>query len=73
MRTSRPLKIAVVAFDGITPFHLSVPSLVFGSMPDTFEVRVCGVEKGMLRTTAGFSIAADCGLALLDKADIVIV
>jgi transcriptional regulator GlxA family with amidase domain len=73
MRTFRPLKIAVVAFDGITPFHLSVPSLVFGSLPDAFTVRVCGVEKGMLRTTAGFSIAADCGLALLGKADIVIV
>lgn len=73
MRTTSPTSIAVVAFDGITPFHLSVPSLVFGSMPDAFKVRVCGVEKGPLRTTAGFSIAAQAGLASLGKADIVIV
>lgn len=73
MRTSRPIKVAVVAYDGITPFHLSVPSLVFGAMGDTFAVQVCGVEKGPLDTTAGFAITPQGSIAALGTADIVIV
>ena len=61
--------IAVIAFDGITPFHLSVPCLVFGA---PFEVRVCALEPGPLQTTAGFAITAGFDLAGLDGADIVI-
>jgi transcriptional regulator GlxA family with amidase domain len=73
-----PAVIAVVAFDGISPFHLSVPCIVFGEdygaggVP-RFDVRVCAVEPGMLRTTAGFSIAAPHGLEAIAAADIVIV
>lgn len=73
-----PPVIAVVAFDGISPFHLSVPCIVFGEdygaggVP-RFDVRVCAVEPGMLRTTAGFSIAAPHGLEAIAAADIVIV
>jgi transcriptional regulator GlxA family with amidase domain len=70
-------KIAVIAFDGITPFHLSVPSLIFGNSHDTpgvpaFEVRTCAIDKGPLRTTAGFSIAIEFDFAALSPADIVI-
>jgi transcriptional regulator GlxA family with amidase domain len=70
-------KIAVIAYEGITPFHLSVPSLVFDSRREqpgspTFEVRVCAAAPGSLRTSAGFSIAAEHGLEALDGADIVI-
>lgn len=72
MRTPVPIRVAVVAFDGITPFHLSVPSLVFGALRDTFAVQVCGVEPGPLATTAGFSITPHKSLAALAKADIVI-
>ncbi|OWW21844.1 GlxA family transcriptional regulator [Noviherbaspirillum denitrificans] len=68
-----PLKVAVLAFDGITPFHLSVPCLVFGSGPaPQFDVRVCAVEDAPLRTSAGFAIVAEHGLAGLDDADIVV-
>jgi transcriptional regulator GlxA family with amidase domain len=70
--------VAVVAFDGISPFHLSVPCMVFG--PDMagagvprFELRVCAVERTPLRTTAGFGIAAPRGLSALAGAGIVIV
>src|SRR5258708_13616085 len=54
--------VAVVAFDGISPFHLSVPCVVFGEdrsnggLPD-FDFPVCAAERGTLTTTAGFSIA----------------
>lgn len=70
--------IAAVAFDGISPFHLSVPCLVFGAdrtklgLP-RFDFRVCAIEEGPIHTDAGLSIAVPHGLQALDDADIVIV
>jgi len=84
MRRSNPAPaggapvVAVVAFEGISPFHLSVPCIVFGEdyraggVP-RFDVRVCACGAGMLATSAGFGIAAPHGLEALDAADIVIV
>src|SRR5579864_2122568 len=70
--------VAVVAFDGISPFHLSVPCVVFGEdrsnggLPD-FDFRVCASEPGALTTTAGFSIAVTHGLEALADAHTIIV
>lgn len=74
---STPIKVAVIAFDGMTPFHLSVPCLVFGTGFDapqarTFDVRVCAAEATPLRTSAGFAIATEYGLEGLEDADIVV-
>lgn len=72
------LTIAVVAFDGISPFHLSVPCLVFGEnrrdlgIPE-FKVLVCAAATGRLRTSAGFEMATRHKLAALHRADIIIV
>ncbi|WP_440977323.1 GlxA family transcriptional regulator [Pseudoxanthomonas winnipegensis] len=72
-----PHRIAVVAFDRISPFHLAVPCQVFGSRPEpdlpAFELRVCTAEPGPLRTDAGFSVQPAYGLEGLDGADTVIV
>lgn len=75
--TSASIKVAVIAFDGMTPFHLSVPCLVFGTGFDgpqaqTFDVRVCAAEAAPLRTAAGFAIATEYGLEELEDADIVV-
>ncbi|MBC8720056.1 helix-turn-helix domain-containing protein [Paraburkholderia sp. 31.1] len=70
--------VAVVAFDRISPFHLSVPCVVFGEdrraggVPD-FDFRVCAAETGALATTAGFSIAVTHGLEALADAQTIIV
>lgn len=70
--------IAVIAFNGISPFHLSVPCAVFGedttgeSIP-RFELLVCAAEAGVLQTTAGFSIETRHGLRDLPKAATIIV
>ncbi|GJI94814.1 transcriptional regulator [Duganella caerulea] len=75
---SRKFRIAVIAFDGINPFHLSVPCQVFGAQradcdSATFDVKVCAEDPGTpLSTTAGFDITATHGLATLSRADIVI-
>ncbi|MBB5942555.1 helix-turn-helix domain-containing protein [Xanthomonas sp. 3307] len=72
-----PHRIAVVAFDRISPFHLAVPCQVFEARPDTdlpaFDLRVCAAEPGLLRTDAGFAIQVQHGLEALDDADTVIV
>ncbi|SFK37717.1 GlxA family transcriptional regulator [Lysobacter sp. cf310] len=69
--------IAVVAFDRISPFHLSVPCIVFEDRgfdaQARFALRVCAAEPGPLRTQAGFSIAVEHGLEGLDEAGVVIV
>lgn len=72
---TRP-SIAVVAFDRISPFHLSVPCVVFGDVhpgAPKFDFKVCSIESGPISTTAGFSVTAQHGLAALERADTIIV
>ncbi|MHB8564776.1 MAG: helix-turn-helix domain-containing protein [Acidiferrobacteraceae bacterium] len=70
--------IAVIAFSGISPFHLAVPSMVFGEdrraagVPP-FEVLVCAAEPGPLPTSAGFLIQTPYGLGDLARAQTIIV
>ncbi|MCP9625029.1 helix-turn-helix domain-containing protein [Nocardia otitidiscaviarum] len=71
--------VATLAYDGISPFHLSVPSLVFaraGVAADTdppYRVQVCAEQPGTLSTPAGFDIAIAHGLEAIDRAQTVIV
>ena len=72
----RPINVAVVAYDRISPFHLSVPCLVFGptaAVEPGFAVTVCGVEAGPLRTSAGFDVIAAHGIDALAGAEVVVV
>ncbi len=68
----------MIAFDGVVPFHLSVPCLVFadhhvgGDVP-RFDVKVCSAGRPMVRTSAGFEITTHFGLDDVVTADIVIV
>ncbi|GAB2684301.1 GlxA family transcriptional regulator [Kribbella swartbergensis] len=67
--------VAVLAFDQMSPFHLSVPCLVFGDRlgaPGEYDVRVCAEHPGQLRTNAGFGITVDHGLEAMDAADLVV-
>ena len=66
----------MVAFNGISAFHLSVPCVVFGDSPPgepAFELLVCAAEAGPLSTTAGFSLTVNHGLEALARAHTVIV
>jgi len=72
--------IAVVAYDRISPFHLSVPCLVFGKSQlaapagaPRFDLAVVAAEDGPIDTTAGFSLNIDQGLEKLAAARTVIV
>ncbi|WP_394830416.1 helix-turn-helix domain-containing protein [Pendulispora rubella] len=70
--------VAVVAFDRISPFHLSVPCIVFeeeapGALAQHYRLRVCAAERGPLRATSGFELRMERGLPALSHADIIIV
>ena len=70
--------IAVVAFDGVSPFHLSVPCMVFGedrteTGAPRFRMRVCAPEPGPLQTNAGFTLVVPHGLEAIRRAQIVVV
>ncbi|NGN45279.1 helix-turn-helix domain-containing protein [Mesorhizobium sp. CGMCC 1.15528] len=75
---NNPPVVATIAFDDISPFHLSVPCLVFGEDRTEFDLprfdfRVCAIEPGPINTGAGLTLLAPHGLEGLDGADIVIV
>lgn len=75
---TKTLNVCVIAFNGISPFHLSVPCLVFGKdrrVGDSpwFKLAVCAGEDGVLMTNAGFAIQCDHGLDQVSRADIVVV
>lgn len=71
-------KIAILAFNGISPFHLSVPCLVFEARSDlpAYDLRICAGEragKDGFRTTAGFSLHTNLRLEDASDADVLIV
>lgn len=68
--------IAVIAFDRISTFHLSVPCVMFGEAhgtPAPFELVVCSADAPPLRTDAGFTLGDLAGLDAIERADVVIV
>ena len=74
-----PVKtVAVVAFNNISPFQLSVPCMVFAGVrfsgePPRFKLLICADQEGPLQSSAGFGIVAEHGLEHLGDADIVVV
>jgi transcriptional regulator GlxA family with amidase domain len=70
-------KVAILAFDGISAFHLSVPCLVFNDAfvdsDKPFETRVCSWQGETLKTASNFQLTTFYGLEELEQADIVII
>ncbi|QNK01540.1 GlxA family transcriptional regulator [Dyella telluris] len=73
----KTIRVAVVAFEGILPFHLSVPCAVFQSPspdgPSPFRLRVCSAEGPEVQSAAGFTIGTSYGLDELGRSDIIVV
>ncbi|WP_375096292.1 hypothetical protein [Pantoea sp. BS_8] len=72
--------IAVLAFHDISPFHLSVPCLVFENRTEhglpAFNLRVCAAETAsgdLIRTCAGFMLKSELTLEDATDADVLIV
>lgn len=70
------LTVAVIATAGFSPFHFSVPCIIFGQsmpQPDLFCLEICAEQPGIVLSDIGLSMNIKHGLELLDVADIVIV
>lgn len=73
---AKRLIMAVIAYDGVRPFQLSVPCEIFGEIhfegAET-EFWVCALEPGPLRASTGFLIETTHELADLSQADVVFI
>jgi transcriptional regulator GlxA family with amidase domain len=74
----QPIRVAVLAFEGVSLFHLSVPGMVFGIKPapsglPPYEVRYCAPTPSRIRSDQGIEIEVPDGLEVMAKADIVVV
>ena len=73
-----PLRVAVLAFDGVSLFHLSVPGVVLGvangkpGFPD-YEIRYCAQAPGKVCSDQGLMIDVPDGLDAMRTADLIIV
>jgi transcriptional regulator GlxA family with amidase domain len=73
-----PHTIAIIAFEGVSSFHLSVPCIVFGDdllkldVP-RYRVLLCAEKLGPIATMSGFDIDVRHDFATLAEADTVIV
>jgi len=71
-----PLRVAVIAFEGVSPFHLAIPGVVFAeALPDepAFEVVTCAAEAQPLRTSMGYQLSGLADLRAAASADVVVV
>ncbi|MCA1983415.1 GlxA family transcriptional regulator [Nocardioides nematodiphilus] len=69
--------VAVLAYDGVSPFHLSVPQMVFGlagvsGVKPRYDVVVCTEDPGELTLAGGLTLRVPMGLEALATADVIV-
>jgi len=72
-----PLVVALV-YDGLCTFEFSIVAEIFGldrpeMGPDWYRFASAAVERGPMRAHGGLTVSAHGGLALLDRADLIVV
>lgn len=68
--------VAIVAVEGFSPFHYSVPCILFGdtvSGKKRFNVTICAENPGLLTSREGFALNATQDYSAIRQADIVVV
>ncbi|MCF6753390.1 helix-turn-helix domain-containing protein [Pseudomonas stutzeri] len=73
-----PLHVCVVAFEGVSLFHLSVPAMVLGAVDERadgprYAISYCAAQPGRVRCDQGLTVEVPDGMAPMTRADIVIV
>jgi transcriptional regulator GlxA family with amidase domain len=74
--TDAAINVAIVAVDGFSPFHYSVPCILFGdtvSGEKRFNVTICAETPGFLTSKDGFALNATQDYTAIGQADIVVV
>ena len=78
MTGASPTRVAVLAFEGVSLFQLSVPSLVFGvvnrplNFPE-YDVSYCGFTPGRVCSDQGILIDVPHDLSAMNRAEIIII
>ncbi len=72
------VEIAVLAFEGISLFHFSVPGLVFGTSENPpgsprYNLTYCTLTPGSVSSDQGVVIEVRDGLEAMEQADIIII
>ncbi len=70
-------EVVIVAFEGISLFHLSVPIAIFGDAlleeKKLFNVRVCSETNGKINSANGLGIDIEDDPSIIHQADIIII
>lgn len=78
-RQEKTITIAVAAYEGINPFHLSIPHMVFDKSRNKddggphIKVITAGIRKGEIETSMGFSMTIEIDLEAFSQAQIIII
>ncbi|MNV22945.1 HTH-type transcriptional regulator CdhR [compost metagenome] len=73
---STPIRVVVVAPEGVSAFHLSVPLMIFdvhADDPPLFQLRVAAERRGVTLSGGQVAVTPHGGLELLDQAEVVII
>lgn len=73
-----PIRVAVLAFDGVSLFHLSVPGIVLAtanpaSTEPRYQINYCAEVPGMVASDQGIGLAVAHGLELMAASDVIII
>lgn len=67
-------RVAVVVLEGAKPLDVGIPAQVFTTRPSMpYEVRVCGVEPGLVAGGDGLSYSVQHGLEVLADAELIFI
>ena len=71
------VRVVVLAFEGASLFHLSVPGMVLGADDGSglahYDVQYCAQTPGRIRSDQGMVIEVPNGLEAMNEADIIII
>ncbi|WP_422777561.1 GlxA family transcriptional regulator [Pseudomonas mediterranea] len=72
------IRVAVLAFDGVSLFHLSVPGMVLGATQSApgephYEIKYCAETPGMVASDQGLGLEVTQGLELMAASDLIII
>ncbi|MEV4123834.1 helix-turn-helix domain-containing protein [Nocardia sp. NPDC049707] len=66
-------RVVVLALDGVYPFELGIPSRVFGTAAELYEVSTCSIDGAPVPSRSDFAIAVQHDSRALATADTVVI
>ena len=72
------IRVAVLAFNGVSLFHLSVPGVVLGTAQSApgepqYDVSYCAESPGMVSSDQGIGLEVTHGLELMEASDVIVI